>query len=376
MKERNYGIDLLRMVSMLMIVVLHLLRFGGVYSSDSPAINRMIISIIDMCCICGVDCFAIISGYVGLNARHRYSSIFNLWFLVFFYSVLFSITFFIVTPDRVGLDLLVKSFFPLLSKQHWYFSAYFGLFFIMPIINKGIMMLSDIQLRNITLCLIMIFSVLSTLGNFWNKESLFNVEFGYSVLWLMVLYIVGAFLKRSSNSFVSKHKTRNWMIVFLIGVTLTVASKYIIDIISKIFGLNNSGGELFTYNSPTVLLEAVGLFMAFANLKIPYRLIKFIAYCAPSAFSVNIIHANNLVLTILFAGSFAFINKLPFYVLPFVIVVTALAIYLICTLIDILRRYLFKLIRVNQFSICLEKCGHTALKRIPNKYKKEDNESE
>lgn len=244
MKERNYGIDLLRMVSMLMIVVLHLLRFGGVYSSDSPAINRMIISIIDMCCICGVDCFAIISGYVGLNARHRYSSIINLWFLVFFYSVLFSITFFIATPDRVGLDSLVKSFFPLLSKQHWYFSAYFGLFFIMPIINKGIMMLSDIQLRNITLCLIMIFSVLSTLGNFWNKESLFNVEFGYSVLWLMVLYIVGAFLKRSSNIFVSKHKTRNWMIVFLIGVTLTVASKYIIDIISKIFGLNNSGGGI------------------------------------------------------------------------------------------------------------------------------------
>ena len=35
-RERNYGIDLLRIVSMLMVVILHVLGQGGVLKSSEP----------------------------------------------------------------------------------------------------------------------------------------------------------------------------------------------------------------------------------------------------------------------------------------------------------------------------------------------------
>ena len=374
MKERNYGIDLLRIVSMLMVVITHIFRFGGVYSENLTGVGRILIVVMDVLCLCAVNCFALISGYVGVRPKHKYSNIISLWLLVFFYGIVFLTVFALVAPKKITFEIVFQSLFPVLSNRYWYFTAYFALFFIMPFLNKGIQNLSDIQLRNTCICIVALFSVISTIGNFWN-ESIFNLEFGYSVLWLMSLYVIGAYLKRCGDCFFKNHKVRNWFFVYVVGAFLTIISKFIIGSVSKIIGLDNSGGELFQYNSPTILLESIGLFMAFVYLRIPTGMTKVIAYASPLAFSVYIIHYNKFVMSELFANSFSFIIDLPVYLIPIAIIAAGIIVYIMCTLIDILRKYLFMLIRVDRFSDWLERCGHTALKRIPNKYKKEDNES-
>ena len=95
MKERNYGIDLLRVVAMCFIIILHLLGHGGVLDSSAPgSINWLTAYFFETLAYSGVGIFATISGYVGYtDARkpHRLRSFFNMWFKVFFYSIVISI---------------------------------------------------------------------------------------------------------------------------------------------------------------------------------------------------------------------------------------------------------------------------------------------
>ncbi|MCR5648942.1 MAG: acyltransferase, partial [Oscillospiraceae bacterium] len=63
--ERNHGVDLLRIVSMLMVVVLHILGQGGLLDAVSaPSLRHTLCWLLLAAAYCAVDCYAMISGYV------------------------------------------------------------------------------------------------------------------------------------------------------------------------------------------------------------------------------------------------------------------------------------------------------------------------
>lgn len=68
--NRNIGIDLLRIFAMLMIIVLHLLGQGGILREDLSIYNE-VANWLDICSCCGVNIFAIISGYVGIKSEWK-----------------------------------------------------------------------------------------------------------------------------------------------------------------------------------------------------------------------------------------------------------------------------------------------------------------
>lgn len=80
----NLGIDLLRIVSMYMIVMIHILNKGGAASAVN--INGgQIIRILYIALYSAVDSFALISGYVGFSEYekpHEYKKIILLWLQV------------------------------------------------------------------------------------------------------------------------------------------------------------------------------------------------------------------------------------------------------------------------------------------------------
>lgn len=68
MKQRNVGIDILRVVSMFFIIIGHVLMQGGVlsaYSSAGLQGSYYFLNTIYVMAYCGVNCFALVSGYVG-----------------------------------------------------------------------------------------------------------------------------------------------------------------------------------------------------------------------------------------------------------------------------------------------------------------------
>ena len=81
--NRNFGIDLLIIISMPMVVILHVLGQGGVLESTklfSP--NYMITWFLEIAAYCAVNCYALISGYVGYESKHKFSNLFHLLFHV------------------------------------------------------------------------------------------------------------------------------------------------------------------------------------------------------------------------------------------------------------------------------------------------------
>ena len=88
-KARNYGIDLLRLVSMFMVVILHIFGEGGILSSTQDlSLQGELFWGFEIVCYGAVNIYAIISGYVGFKSKHRYTSRISLCLQLTFYAVM------------------------------------------------------------------------------------------------------------------------------------------------------------------------------------------------------------------------------------------------------------------------------------------------
>ena len=64
MKERNQGIDYLRLTCMMMVVSMHYFGWGGVINStETSKLNVIIASGVSVFCRVAVNCFILITGY-------------------------------------------------------------------------------------------------------------------------------------------------------------------------------------------------------------------------------------------------------------------------------------------------------------------------
>ena len=98
-EERNYGIDLLRSVAMFMVAILHVLGQGGILKATEDSPGQLYAAwFLEIAAYCAVNCYALISGYVGLYAKHRYSSLAELWLRVTYYTVFFTVFFKLISP--------------------------------------------------------------------------------------------------------------------------------------------------------------------------------------------------------------------------------------------------------------------------------------
>ena len=93
-KERNYGIDLLRLLLMFMVCILHVLGYGGVLKAcDEGTTNYYVFWFIEICAYCAVDAFALISGYTAKDKPVNYPKLIDMWFQAVFYSFVMALIF-------------------------------------------------------------------------------------------------------------------------------------------------------------------------------------------------------------------------------------------------------------------------------------------
>ena len=164
MEQRNRGIDLLRMTAMWMVVILHILNKGGVLAAAAPlSAGQGTARLLETAAYCAVNCYGLISGYVGVQRRFRYSGALALWLRVAFYTLGITAVFACLMPGSVNGDRVLRAFFPVLFRQYWYVTAYFGMCLFIPFFNLLLNRLSKGQLRLLALSIVLVFSVLPTL---------------------------------------------------------------------------------------------------------------------------------------------------------------------------------------------------------------------
>lgn len=352
-KERNYGIDVLRILSMLMVVILHVLGHGGVLSALDPFTLRYdFVWLLEIAAYGAVDCYALISGYVGIHAKHKYSSIIILWLRVAFYSFSLTVVDKIIGVNHVGLGKTLFSLFPVLTDKYWYFTCYFILFLFIPLLNYCVKELSKKTLQVFFLLVFTFFSVLApVMRNFGGSM---YIGGGYSPLWLIVLYLLGGYIRK--YGLFTKIKKRYLLFVFLISVLLTWFSKIIIQYTTiNLLGSIQFDDTFVSYDSVTVLSSAIALLLLFSRIKINNRIVLHtVSFLSPLAFSVYLIHEHYFVREFFIIKKFVWIAQLPTIAIIPVVLGCAIGIYTICSIIDLVRMYLFKLLRIKKYFSTIE----------------------
>lgn len=194
---RNYGIDFLKIVSMFLIIVLHILGQGGILN-HSEGLNHYVSMFIQVIALPSVNCYALITGYLWYSDSDRpfnFEKYILMWVQVFTYTFMLTFLVYLLYPNIIGIRLLLYSLFPVFTKNYWYFSAYTVLFLFIPYINKIIRNLNEKESQKI---IIAIFFIFSFYGTFSAKFDPFTLNRGYSFLWLLFLYIIGALFKKYS----------------------------------------------------------------------------------------------------------------------------------------------------------------------------------
>ena len=352
--SRNYGIDALRIISMLMVVMLHVLSHGGILNA-SESVNYWITWLFEISAYCAVNCYALISGYVGVYSKYRFSNFAVLWFRVAYYSISITLIVKVLFPDEINNNALIYSLFPICSKRYWYFTAYALLFLFIPVLNEGLNRLSK---RRIKICLLAIVVTTSIIQPFisviWGD--IFGLEGGHSTWWLMILYLIGGYIRKYGLIHrIKTHRTIILLFFYSAFVLATWFSKLLIQFISiQVWGEIKADGLLIDYQSITILGAAVSLLLAFENIRFHSKLIKIISFFSPLAFSVYLIHEHPLIIKVLIYDKFVMIAKYPSFQMILSILGIVIGIYLLCSFIDIIRHYLFLILRIKERLFLLE----------------------
>ena len=343
--RRNYGIDLLRLVAMFMVVILHVLGQGGVLSATTGD-KHHIAWFLETAAYCAVDCYAIISGFVAYNENenpYRYTKFFSFWLQIFTYSFGITLLAFLLKPESIGIKTVIKSSLPVASGAYWYVSAYAGLFFIIPWLNKLMRSCNLKEATRLITVVIFAFVVYVTFANCLGD--CFKLEGGYSFVWLSILYLVGAWLKKCD---IPKHIRNSY---FLVGSAICIvfswfAHEFIPVSVFSVF---------VNYTSFTIVFVAISLVSVFSKLHFSPKSSKVIACFAPAAFGVYLIHVQPIVWGHFMSNAFVWIADFPAWLLPTLVLGSSFVIFVVCLLIEKIRLILFKLLKINQFTGFVEK---------------------
>lgn len=290
--SRNYSIDLLRAISMCMIVTLHVLGKCSLIDSSQPGSIRFAAYwIIEAICLCGVNCFGLISGYVGYKSRHRLSGVFKLWLEIA--SIVFIGNCVLVFCGAIDIKTaLLQSLFPITTRYYWFASAYIALCFFMPLIDSAI---EHCSFSSVKLALIAFFLLASCCSLLPWDSAPYSLEGGYSMTWLAYLYALGAFFKKYRLPKLNRYR---YLAIFLCCVAVTVILRAILPFqeeISKPLDLLNWSPRLDNYVSPFILFQAVSLLGYFLSINVPDTLQTGLRRITPYVFGVYLIHDHRLV---------------------------------------------------------------------------------
>lgn len=134
-KHNLVGIELLRIVAMMMVVGLHYLNFGGILWSEA-VMNRRIAWGIEAFLFVAVNCYVLISGYFLVKAKNfHWSKVGALWAHTAFYALLFTLAA-IVYTGKWNLAGIVHSLLPIRYTMYWFVTAYMGMYILSPYLSR------------------------------------------------------------------------------------------------------------------------------------------------------------------------------------------------------------------------------------------------
>lgn len=357
-RERNLGIELLRIITTFAILVLHTQGMGGVIGKlDFLSANYEAAWALEILCYFVITTYGMISGYVGLNGRYRISNIVYLWLQVMFFSIVGNVIYMILDPTARNSKTIITMLFPTMTGQFWYFTAYLLVFLMMPLVKAGFEHLPKKVLDFIFIAILVFLSVLDVIFT----TNIFCVDEGYSATWLLASYYMGMYIKKFD--FGKNIKTKVLTGIFFLSMALTWLSKLAIDLI---FGLDpanpEKGNRLVKLNSPTMVVCSIALLLIFSRVKLEGKKADVVRKLSPYLFGVYLTNCCPVVWMLVLKDRFLKYASYPAPIMILLVLLITAAIFLGGVVVDGIRYIIFELLRVKERlsiledRIMIEKC--------------------
>ena len=215
MKEKENWIELLRVVSMFMVIGRHIVGALNMQELLGGGGQNYIIAI---AMFLGGDIansiFIITTGYLMYNKQFHIRRIVKLWFEVEFYSVFSYLVIIIMGIEKITLKSIIYAILPVGACTYWFFSTYFVMSFFFPLLNYIAQSLSKKKLKGILIIGLIFFSVLPTMG--YGKNWLKPNE-NFPVFMFTLLYLLGGYIKKY-NLHGIKRREISVLLFIIIGV--------------------------------------------------------------------------------------------------------------------------------------------------------------
>lgn len=339
--ERHYGLDLLRIICMVMVLFRHVSHYAyqaGIIADGSPDFYIRLIT--NGFSNFLVNCFILISAFFLVGQKFKLSRIFKLQLIVSFWLIISAIILFSINPPQGFTWEYLIPFFPVTLNAIWFYTCYVAMCLVSPLLNLAIRHMN----KNIHLLTCILLSVLAILINnilgFTNNFSFGN---GHSFPWFIVLYFIGAYLKLYINS----KNIKMWflIVIYLLSCGLLIGDWFLLNYLKGIpgfFAEYVNPDHPFDYNSIFTLVSSISIFLIFYKIKVRNKTCqKAIKFMAPHMFAIYILDRDNIRNL---QCDFAFqkiVSKIPSPITQVMIVIIML--FILRVLLDVCRSFLFKL---------------------------------
>lgn len=335
-KQRNMGIDLLRLIAMYGIVLIHVL---GDSSLSAPAMSGCYITSWAMYvpALCAVNIYGMISGYVGVNGGTGFKRVLKLWGQVLATSVIIALIVGAFRPDVMTRGPIMSALFPINESTYWYMTAYIGLLFFRPFLNKALEHTDDGEQKRFLLAVLVFFGALPL----FFKAYPYDLGNGYSMIWLIVLYLIGGSMAKQGLP--EKLSRKQSAILFFFGILLALGGKLGMEYLSLSRGGEAGMGDQYAaYTSPGMVLAAMGAVCFFAKTPVKGFWEELIKCFAPASLGVYLWHTHPLSWIYVISPHLPKAEALGFKAALILAPVSAGIIFISCLLIEKCRLALFK----------------------------------
>lgn len=343
-KNRIYGLDLLRVLSMFGIIGLHIMNAGGLMNAACSPSQRVIVHIFASICYCSVNTFAMLTGFLYIEKKRvRSSNLIDLVMVVAFYCISILAIFLCLKPELFAnsRSLVIYSLFPLLKGRYWFITSYVLVFMMIPYLNAMIGSLPKQQFGKMLLILFVLLSLVPTFG----LQDYFKTMDGYSPAWLIFCYLIGAYIKLYYDEHRSKRCSKS-LIIFIVNVF--VVTLFWLSAQNTVIGAYI---QLYEYTSPFMVINAACLVFAYSQISIPNdKVKKVLLRLSNSAFGVYIIHSHILIYDFFLTDAFSNAGIKGFWVYSLILIISMLGIYLVCWILDEIRIFIFRVLCINRLS--------------------------
>lgn len=346
-KKRMANLELLRIVSMMLVVTLHFLGKGD----NLPELAEEHLGTIgyaawglESLAIVAVNLYMLISGYFLIESSFKVKRLLQLLLQICFYSfgvAVIAAAFGYLPEEYFTLHYLQMILLPVSMHHYWFMTAYVYMYIVSPLISAGIKQLSKRQMQIVIVLLIAVFSAVKSVA-----PIILGADMnGYDFDWYLCVFVIAAYIRLYGIPFF-KNKRRSLLVYLLsaagiFGVTMAIRFVYLWrDDLGTILTI------CYSYNHILVLTAAVGLFYFFYHLRLKEGVFsRIVCKIAPYTLGVYLWH-ENIAIRYEWVNWFYKLTGRPDSILSLLVltVLAVAAVFIIGILLDMLRSLCFKIV--------------------------------